>query len=204
MLQYIKNLFSKKNQQPEEFKLLGLKPDDNAPVDMEWDKIPDPIIIHNGDNLPTILILDDITACDNIHSSDFKNILRLYYKNINKDFNIVKCYGDQCGFIAEKYLNNGGKVDVGILDLTIGNIIKFKHGGFKEIDGVDIAVLIKNKNPNSNYIFTTAHALTMKNNDCSKYFTKLKDKTGEELIDHYYLKQDTCRVDKLYNFLYGA
>ena len=179
--------------------------DDRCLESIDWDNVPEPVFQKPYDvNKKSILILDDISATDRMYSIDFKNIKAEFGKNVVEEYNIIKCFGSMCGFIAEKFINNSNiKIDVGILDISIGNIIKLKQGSIKEIDGVDIAMLLMKTSSDVKIIFMTGHAVTMKNKDCVHYFEKFNNQTGENIEDYYYNKQDTNRSEKLYRFLYG-
>lgn len=179
--------------------------DDRCLESIDWDNVPEPVFSKPYDpNKKNILILDDISATDRMYTIDFKNIRTEFNKNVESEYNIIKCFGSMCGFIAEKFINNSGiKIDVGILDISIGNIIKLKRGSVKEIDGIDIAMLLMNNNCDVKVIFMTGHAVTMKNKDCIHYFEKFNTATGGNIEDCYYNKQDTNRSEKLYRFLYG-
>lgn len=178
--------------------------DERCPESIDWDTIPEPDMpLYMDPNKKNLLILDDITATNRMFSIDFKNILKDFKKDIENDFNIIRCFGHSCGFMAEKFIETSGYiVDAAILDISIGNNIKLKRGNIKEIDGIDIYNLIKNKNKDSQVIFMTGHAVSMKNKDCVHYFEKF-NASGENIEDHYYNKQDYNRSEKVYNFLYS-
>lgn len=197
-------MFKSKEEVKDDFIPKLCEIDERCPESVDWDSVPDPILPDVMDaNKKNLLILDDITATDRMFTIDFTNIKKEYKVNIEKEYNVIKCFGPACGFIAEKFINNFvHPIDVAILDISIGNNIKLKRGNIKEIDGIDIHTLIKSINPEAKTIFMTGHAVTMKNKDCAHYFEKF-NATGENIEEHYYNKQDSNRAEKLYNFLYG-
>ena len=197
-------LFKTKEQEEDDFIPKLCEIDERCPESVDWDSIPDPILPDVMDNnKKNLLILDDIAATDRMFSIDFANIKKDYNVDIENDYNIIKCFGSSCGFMAEKFINNFSlPIDAAILDISIGNNIKLKRGNIKEIDGIDIHILIKSINPEAKVIFMTGHAVTMKNKDCVHYFEKF-NATGENIEDHYYNKQDSNRSEKVYKFLYS-
>lgn len=186
-----------------------------------YDSIPDPIIEGNAESKNTFLIMDDQPAVFFLYETDFKNIKRTLGIDILKDFKIVKCVGDDAGFIAHKYLQNTqDELVIALLDITLGKIIKVANEvevpyvteeGKQEtrletkydiltFDGVDIALEIMDKYPKCQIKFCSAHRLNKKNPEILEFIDKFESKTKLDISDFYFSK-NTNRVEHIYKLL---
>lgn len=167
----------------------------------DFDSVPEPNII-NKDADKTILLVDDIPYTKMLFAFDFKTIDTIYNKNVHTDFKIVECFGKKAGWMAYKYcVLNGNKVDFALIDITLGNVIKYKESMI-EVDGIDIACNITNHFPDMKFLLFTSHSLNTKSMVVNKYNTKLKNGLNVYLEDRY-LNKNSNRYEHIYNFLYS-
>lgn len=152
-------------------------------------------------SLPTLLIVDD---CDinSLYGADFQMIKVGKNIDIYKLFNIYQATGCSCGVEAVKFINNN-KIDYAILDLTLGNFCKLNTGSSKfiEIDGVDLGIAIKNKNPDVKMIFSTAHIFNTRYPEFQEYIDKFESNTTGKFITHYLNKLNDDRTEEFCKFL---
>jgi len=168
---------------------------------IDYDKYGNPGIsrVENG---KTILILDDIQNMWYLYGEDFKDIKRVYDKDVNEDFNIITCLGPKAGFIAHKFIHeNYEHVDYAILDITLGYGVKLTNGDYVEYDGIDVFLELYKRNPDLKFIFCTAHTLNKKNPTVGFFFKKFEDATGLN-FSNYYLNKNSERYKRIYELLY--
>lgn len=196
----------KKNYEKEE-KIKNYVYDKSNPVteDMlkaqDYSNVPKPVII-NPDGIVTILILDDVPYTDLLYQSDFKDIERIYGINIEQTCKIVKCLGDQAGYMAYKYaVLENNKIDIGILDITLGHRIKIMNEWYMEFDGIDVAIQLKKHNPYFEFVLSTAHTTNLENYSIKNYNDKCIKNLGHDL-NKVYLNKNSTRYEKLYDFFY--
>lgn len=174
---------------------------------IDFTEIPEPII-ESTDKLKTLLILDDIQASRLMYQTDFSKINRKTKLNVKDDFNIVFATGNRAGYIAYNYITNlKCPVDIALLDITLGGIIRFDDGEYVELDGVDIAIELRKRNENIKFVFSTSHGLNRGATDMKYYFDKFEAATGE-CMSRYYLDKnnndkDNDRAAQLKRLLYG-
>jgi hypothetical protein len=169
---------------------------------IDYTSIPSAEVSCVGCDKPYLFIMDDIPETYILYSVDFKNIKRLYQKDVLNDFTLVKCLDPRAGLMAHKYCSiENGKVDYAILDITLGYIVKLQDGAYVEFDGVDIAILILDKNPNAKILFSTAHTMNRRNADIMYYINKFETVTGLN-INNYYMNKNSDRVSRINSFLY--
>jgi len=166
-------------------------------VDLETFDDPN---ITNPKGRKTFLFMDDIEESDYLFTVDFSNIKKDYGYDIYKELKIVKCYGNNAGFIADKYITNNPKIDYAVLDITLGSSIKLASGQYIEYDGVDIALKILENNPKAKILFCTAHTLNRRNPLMQDYINKFEENTNL-VIDNFYLNKNDDRVTAYAKFL---
>lgn len=172
----------------------------------DYSVFSDPIIEGNGKTLG-LLIVDDATMTKYLYDSDFRKIKRELNKDILDEFKIFNAYGDKCGYVGYKaILNPSYNINYAILDITLGYPVRHESGLCLEIDGVDLAIKMLSKNPNSKFIFISAHTLNIRNPIMKKYIEKFNDITGLDMKDYYVNKSDSSTISRyqaIYNLLYG-
>lgn len=170
--------------------------------DIDYSPYTVPDIAGNENSENEILILDDIPLMKSLYTMDFKKVNRQYNKNIEEDFKLVYFISPDCGYRAYKYItDNYNKIKFAILDITLGYVIKNKHGQPIEIDGVDIAIYLLKLNPDIKLKFMSAHTLNRYNYSMIYYFDKFEINTNLNIEKHYIFKNGD-RVKELYNLLY--
>lgn len=174
---------------------------------IDFDTMP-PIIIENTDRPKTLFILDDIQGSRLMYQTDFNKILRKYGKNVEEDFNIVFATGNKAGYIAYNYITNLKQpIDVALLDITLGGVVKFDDGEYIDIDGVDIAIELFNRNNHVRFVFSTSHTLNREVGDMVYYHDKFVNNTGVDMMRYYLDKnnnnKENDRAAQLYKLLYN-
>ena len=159
-----------------------------------------PTIYGNGEK--RLLLLDDVELVKNLYKTTFSRIQRNYGVDVINDFKIVSCIGKLAGYEAYKYILDN-HIDIALLDITLGDIIRDKNNNPVEIDGVDIAIKLLEINPNIKFKFISSHTLNKRNYTMVYYFNKFEKKTNLNIKDHYIYKNGDFGTD-VYNFLYGA
>lgn len=174
---------------------------------IDFTTIPDPVITNETCG-KTVLILDDIIESKLMYNTDFSKIKRKYKVDPNKDFRIVYANGSKAGYIAYRYvMDTNNPIDIALLDITLGGIIKFDDGNYIEIDGVDIAIELYKRNPDIKFVFATSHTLNRGASDMLYYFDKFEEATGENLCRYYLDKnnndKENDRALQIKKLLYG-
>lgn len=169
----------------------------------DFDGIARPEVIDKGKE-KTILVVDDVIYTNILYQSDFKKIKEKYNKDIEEDFNIVKCLGSTAGYSAYRYtIVEGHKVDIAIIDITLGYRVNIANKYYVEIDGIDLAYHLVQKYPDIKFIMCTAHTLNLNNSVVKRYYNKMGIYLNYNLEDKYLNKNDD-RVEKLYELIYGG
>ncbi len=127
----------------------------------------------------TILIIDDQKEMVKLLCTELK---RVQYINVMKNFNIVTYTGEYLGFpliqhIKEKTIP---KIDIAILDITLGGIID----GI-EYDGIDISIELRKAFPDVIFKYITGHSMNKKISTIFNYITKFKEYFGESIESEY-------------------
>ena len=151
-------------------------------------------------NKKTIILVDDLTATKVLYEIAFSEIKRRHKIDVTEDYNIVFFFGKNVGFSVIKFLNKGINIDYAILDITIDTLAKFDDE-YIELDGVDIAIAIANKNTTTKIMFNSAHTMNPRNLTVSEFIEKYKKHFKDDMYKH--------TIDKLvdmnqaiYNFLF--
>ena len=153
------------------------------------------------ENKKTILIMDDLVDTYTMYVADFDKLKVTHRVDIMNTFNVVTAIGPDTGFIAYKALCGGLKIDYAILDITVGNKIKFKTGEFLEIDGVDIGILcLKNK---AKVLFSTVHRLDKNNVKMCYYINKFKRYDDKDITD-FAMNKNGPRTVPICEFLFDV
>lgn len=149
----------------------------------------------------TLLIVDDLDFVYKLYQSDFNVIKREFNVDILQDFSIKFATGNKSGFIALNEINLDSNIEFALLDITLGSITKNTKGEYIELDGVDIALYLLNKNPKAKLLFISGHTLNRMNPKMNYYYKKFEEKTGLK-IDDYYLYKNSDRFLPIYKKLY--
>ncbi len=119
----------------------------------------------------TILIMDDYQSMVDLIAKELKRIDCGEGCVIYENYNIVSASSEYAAFIVENaLLNDGLRVDIAFLDITLGGVMNNL-----ELDGIDIADILKRANPNCNVKLLTGHTLNKKNPEIFKFFQKFED-----------------------------
>lgn len=151
-------------------------------------------------NKKTIILVDDLPATKVLYEIAFNEIKRIHKVDVTKDYNIIFFFGKNVGFSVIKFLNKDINIDYAILDITIDTLAKFDDE-YIELDGVDIAIAIANKNATTKIMFNSAHTMNPRNLTVSEFIEKYKKHFKDDMYKH--------TIDKLvdmnqaiYNFLF--
>ena len=198
MLSKLFGFFGKKKKEEQEEQISKPKIDgivlpeeiDDSSEKFDLADFPDPVIEGNVDSKNSFLIVDDLEATFFLYETDFDDIKSRVGIDIREEFKIVKCSGDDAGFIAQKYIaNNNDELVLAILDITLGKIIKLADGTIVTCDGIDIGIQIMSKYPNCDVRFCSAHRLSRENAEIKKYIDKFEHTTGLDIEDYYFSKK---------------
>jgi len=163
---------------------------DKSIPEFSLDNFPDPYVDGNIDSSCSFLIMDDLPETFYLYERDFEDIKKATGIDIKKDFKIVKCVGDDAGFIAKKYVKNSkDELVLAILDITLGKMYKIEDGTIVRCDGVDVAVDIFKKYPNCDVRFCSAHRLSRDNAEIKKFITKFENATNYKIEDYFFGKK---------------
>ncbi|MFA7127883.1 MAG: hypothetical protein WC136_01800 [Sphaerochaeta sp.] len=130
--------------------------------------IPEIVVIDPpiNDNKKNILVMDDQPIMVSLIVDELLQI-----SNVGENFNILTATGDYAAFSVKNFINNNDTVlNLAFLDITIGGVISGV-----EYDGVDIAIMIKNKFPQCEIKFITGHTLNRKNPEIFKFIEKFEN-----------------------------
>lgn len=174
---------------------------DDSVSNFDWSTIPEPEVRGNLDSKQSFMLMDDLADVFFLYEIDFANIKKLTGYDIEAEFKIIKCGGDDAGFIAQKYLaNSTDELVVALLDITLGKVVKLRDGNIITYDGVDIGLEIMRIQPNCCYKFCTAHRLDKKNSELLKFISKFETATGLDISDYYFSK-NANRVEEIIKLL---
>lgn len=136
--------------------------------------VPDINIRNNvGKDVPTILIMEDYPGMVDLL---YTEVIRIQCCHVPEKFNIITATEEYAAFTVKEYLDNGGKIDIAFLDITLGGI---KDG--VELDGIDIAIMIKKSNPDCEIRFITGHTLNKRNPEIFEFMQKFYNETGLQI-----------------------
>ena len=163
---------------------------DNSIPEFSLDNFPDPYIDGNLESKCSFLIMDDLPETFFLYETDFKRIKKETGIDIPSEFKIVKCAGDDAGFIAKKYIKNSNdELVLAILDITLGKMFKLEDGTIIRCDGVDVAIDIFNKYPECDVRFCSAHRLSRENPEIKKFIDKFENATKFKIEDYFFGKK---------------
>ena len=134
-------------------------------------------------NKKTIILVDDLTATKVLYEIAFSEIKRRHKIDVTEDYNIVFFFGKNVGFSVIKFLSKDINIDYAILDITIDTLAKFDDE-YIELDGVDIAIAIANKNPNTKIMFNSAHTMNPRNLTVSEFIEKYKKHFKDDMYKY--------------------
>lgn len=151
-------------------------------------------------NKKTILIMDDFEGIISIVLDDFDIISKIYGLDIKTDFNILCSTGNFAAFDVMNFLDKSSKkIDFAILDITLGGM-DVRDNEIIELDGVDVAFKLQDRNPDFKVLFCTGHNITKKNPNVREIMVKWEQKTNSSLSKYTVLKTSD-RVPDFYNLL---
>lgn len=119
---------------------------------------------------PGILLMDDLSGMTNLILHE---LARVQCCDIIGQFNVAVATSDFAAFSVEKFLqdeDNKFEINVALLDITLGGVIDGV-----EYDGVDVAIMIKNKFPDALIKFITGHTLNRRNPEIFKFIEKFEN-----------------------------
>ena len=151
-------------------------------------------------NKKTIILVDDLTATKVLYEIAFSEIKRRHKIDVTEDYNIVFFFGKNVGFSVIKFLNKGINIDYAILDITIDTLAKFDDE-YIELDGVDIAIAIANKNATTKIMFNSAHTMNPRNLTVSEFIEKYKKHFKDDMYK-YTIDKLVDMNQAIYNFLF--
>lgn len=165
-------------------------------------KVPDPEICCDNPGKPIILIVDDQPTSIILLKMAFKDIKLRYGLDIHKDYHVVFATGAKAGTIAYKFIKEN-KIDIAILDITLGEIVKGENDEIVEIDGADLGIILHESQPCCNTVFLTAHSLNRNNDLLTYYYTRYEQLTKLNIEDSYLSKNDDNKAETIYNLIQG-
>jgi len=171
---------------------------------MDYSIVPEPIVINKVETGKNILIVDDIDYSISLYQADSNVMLRKYGKSFFKENTIIFAGSNAAGFIAHKYIMDpNNKIDIAILDITLGSRYYIQGYGDLEYDGIDIVIELLKINPDLKFVLSTAHSLDRANKTLQGYYTKFETATGL-ILDDYYVAKNNDRHDDLYKLVYNG
>jgi len=147
-----------------------------------------------GDKYPTILLMDDFKAMITLLSNELKRIESI---DVFKEFNIISATGEFAAFSVDKFIKDGGCVEIAFLDITLGGVINNI-----ELDGIDISIKIKECNPDSNIKFITGHTLNRRNPEIFKFAQKFENFFNKEMDEKKEVKLNGEKIN-IYEHVIG-
>lgn len=150
-------------------------------------------------NKKTIILVDDLPATKVLYEIAFNEIKRIHKVDVTKDYNIIFFFGKNVGFSVIKFLNKDINIDYAILDITIDTLAKFDDE-YIELDGVDIAIAIANKNATTKIMFNSAHTMNPRNLTVSEFIEKYKKHFKDDMYK-YTIDKLVDMNQAIYNFL---
>lgn len=176
-------------------------------MEVDYSKVPEPEII-NPKAEKSVLIVDDQDIVSILYKNDINRIKDELGADINSDFKVIKCLDKDSGLTAFKIIcMDNVKIDFALLDLTLGCMAKVKISGDKElyryaeVDGADLGIYIKERNPDAKILFVTAHTMNKDNAIVAKYANKLKEH-GLDLFSIYLSKNSLSRHESIHDLIY--
>lgn len=164
--------------------------------------------IKRDDTKQNILIVDDYEDIIYVIDRAFKKLYTDYtnlacgceeddagLNCVYKTHNVFQALGVTCSLTAMKFIREN-KVDIAILDLTLGDLIHIDPETKLTMDGVDLIIEIIKRNPDCKFIFLTAHSFTkedevsLTSNIRQKYKNKFKLVLNKNIEDYVVSKQD--------------
>jgi hypothetical protein len=166
---------------------------------------------------PTILLMDDFPGMVSILRDDFDFI----DKNIKNEINIISADSLMAAFAVDNFLKMDNKkfeyvqkeddyihptidgkilkIDMALLDITISGIMNI-NDDLIELDGIDVAKLIREKYPECKIYFVTGHAPNKRNPKIFKYMDKF-EKIFNEDITPYIIPKNSSHISHYINSL---
>lgn len=175
--------------------------------EVDYSQVPLPDIT-NPEGEKTVLIVDDQDIISVLYKNDINKIRNELGNDIEKDFRVIRCLDKDSGLTAFKVICiDNIKIDYALLDLTLGCMAKIESKDNKElyryaeVDGADLGIYIKEKNPDAKILFVTAHTMNKDNAVVGKYADKLKEH-GLNLFDLYLSKNSLTRYQAINDLMY--
>ena len=199
-MNFIKNFFNKEHNSDKEY-IDSSEIDTDVVESFDYDTMDDvEYLSEDIDEKDVLLLVDDLEDQFFLYEMDFKNIKSKFDCSIYDEYLVCKSSGEMAGFSAIKFINNTDRLDVAILDITLGKSIKLSNGEYIDIDGVDIGLSILKKFPRCKVVFCSAHPLNRRNPDIHSFMMKWEDSTGIRMEDVYFNK-NSDRHKYIYDLL---
>lgn len=112
-------------------------------------------------------------------SDEEKEFLTLFKMS---DYNFIFSTTNTCGMSVEKVIHNGLRVDMALLDIILGGVSITEEGSARIIDGIDIAYVLKQHNPNIVYKMYTACTLAEYSSEAIKYKQLFNHSISDDVI----------------------
>ena len=169
-------------------------------IDFRLSRIKPEPIIDNPDGKKCIIIVDDVEYTEILYRGDLEILKQKYGNDFLNDCKIVWCLGVDAGYIAYDYaVNKKNKVDLGILDITLGHSLLTENGRIA-VDGIDIGMFISETNPDFLFLLCTAHTCDKTNQIISKYMKKT-EKYFNKTLESLYLNKNDRTPESFYNLI---
>lgn len=198
IIEGIKNFFYKSKS--EEDQLDYIHPIDLGENEYEINipKLNKDLINKYDKNKKTILIMDDFDGMAQLIKDE---LISAECCQAEKNFNILLSSGLFAGFSIKNLLKNEPEliVDIAFLDITLGGIVNGE-----ELDGIDIAILLKERNPKTLIKFVTGHTLNKHNPEIFKFISKFENTFNvkmDEIKEMSHTKDNNNAIIKVYKHI---
>ncbi len=163
--------------------------------------IPPIEIVGNGNS--SMLIVDDDLSSHMLYGLILEEHEQISKTKMCDTHTQYLAKGPMAGFIAADFIDMGKQnIDVAILDITLETYVKLENEVIVGYDGIDIAELLVNANPNVRFIFCTAHAMGTTTDAMNKYTAKYKQIFKQDINTVTYTK-DRINQTIIGDLLYG-
>jgi CheY-like chemotaxis protein len=105
-----------------------------------------------------------------------------------RECDVISSYGGHSGYNAVSYVSNlpkGKRVELAILDITLGMAVRFDADNFIMLNGIDVAKKIKEKFPDVLIIFLTSHSMNESNPTIKEYMNQCQRDLGVDIMSLY-------------------
>jgi len=135
-----------------------------------------------------VMVVEDVTFSHYLYEDIVNELRERESIKCVRECDVISSFGGHSGYNAVNYVKNlpkGKRVELAILDITLGMAVRFDADNFIMLNGIDVAKKINEKFPDVLIIFLTSHSMNESNPTIREYMNQCQKDLGVDIMSLY-------------------